>query len=531
MGGPSRRSLEERVLVVAPTLRDAALTQEMLASEGLESEACAGVDAVCRELAVGAGAAILTEESIADGGAEALRLALASQPPWSDFPILVLAQRGADSPLVLELLRTLGNVTLLERPVRVPALVSQVLSALRARRRQYQTREHLEQSERAQEALREADRLKDEFLAMLGHELRNPLAPILHALKILGGSDVSPSVSAQMLQVMDRQVTHLVRLVDDLLDVSRILRGRIELRVERSDLASILSRAIESTRPVVDAQRHHLTIELPDRPIEIEGDVVRLAQVFANLLNNAAKYTDPGGHLALTLRLIGGEAVVRVLDDGVGMSTDVLPHVFDLFHQAQRSLDRAQGGLGLGLTLVRRLVVMHGGSVEARSEGPGRGSEFIVRLPALPVRSEAVPSQAPSGEVFPALPHRRILVVDDNRDAADTLAALLELGGHEVQTAYEGRRAVEKAEQFVPDIVFLDIGLPGLDGYEVARAVRDCLGPATPRLIAVTGYGSRTDRERALGAGFDDHLAKPVELADLVRTLADAPRPACERSS
>ena len=524
-GDSSRRAREERVLVVAPTPRDAALTRQTLANEGLEAQVCGGVAEVCREMARGAAAAILTEESLAGAGAEALRVALAAQPAWSDFPLLVLTQTGADSPLVLELLRTLGNVTLLERPVRVPALVSQVLSALRARRRQYLTREHLEQSERAQEALREADRRKDEFLAMLGHELRNPLAPILHALTIVSDPEVSPALASQMHQVMERQVTHLVRLVDDLLDVSRILRDRIELRVERADLAAILSRSVESAGPAVDAQRHQLTIELPEQPIEVEGDTVRLAQVFANLLTNAVKYTDPGGHLRLELRRVGDEAVVRVRDDGVGISAEVLPHVFDLFHQAQRSLDRAQGGLGLGLTLVRRLVAMHGGTVEARSEGPGRGSEFVVRLPALPSRAEDDRPADSSVTPFAELPHRRILVVDDNRDAADTLAALLEMAGHEVQTAYEGHKAVEKAEQFVPDVVFLDIGLPGLDGYEVARAVRGCLGRSTPRLIAVTGYGSRTDRERALEAGFDDHLAKPVDPGDLARALVlDAKR-------
>jgi PAS domain S-box-containing protein len=377
---------------------------------------------------------------------------------------------------------------------------------------------------RASQALRDADRRKDEFLAMLAHELRNPLAPIRNAaqvLKLVGSADAHQQWARE---VIERQTQHLMRLVDDLLDVSRITQGKVTLAREPLELATILQRAVEASRPLIDARRHQLTVELPPDPVRLEGDLTRLVQVVGNLLNNAAKYTDEGGDLRLEGAQEDGEAVIRVRDNGMGVPADLLPHVFDLFTQADRSLDRSQGGLGIGLTLVRRLVELHGGRVEARSGGSGQGSEFIVRLPAeAPLGTAAEAMAGAEGEpALPAPQGLKILVVEDNVDSAEMMRFMLELAGHEVRTAYDGREALETARTFQPQAVLCDIGLPGMNGYEVAARLRE--QPAFQRtpLIALTGYGQEEARRRAEAAGFDHHLVKPVEpdaLGELLDSL------------
>jgi CheY-like chemotaxis protein len=321
--------------------------------------------------------------------------------------------------------------------------------------------------------------------------------------------------------VVDRQVRHLTRLVDDLLDVSRITRGKIRLQLAPLDVAGPVSAAVETSRPLIESRGHEFHLSLPPERVCVKADAARLSQVLSNLLNNAAKYTDQGGHIWLTVERDGGDVVFRVRDTGPGIPADVLPRIFDLFTQADQSLDRSQGGLGIGLTLVRRLVEMHGGSVQALS--PGQGSEFIVRLPAL---TDAHPTPAPSnGEA--ARPagggHRRILVVDDNADSADTLAMLARLDGHEVWTAHTGAAALEAARAVRPEVVLLDIGLPGMDGYEVARRLRDGAAGGPLLLAAVTGYGQEADRNRSRQAGFDMHLVKPVEPEVLRRLLQGSP--------
>jgi PAS domain S-box-containing protein len=369
----------------------------------------------------------------------------------------------------------------------------------------------------AEEALREADRRKDEFLAMLAHELRNPLAPISNALQLirLPGSDVR-----QACEMMERQVEYMVRLVDDLLDVSRITRGKIELRKERVELAAVVVRAVEGARPLIDARRHALEVKVARQALLVDVDPMRLAQVVWNLLNNAAKYTPEGGRITVTVGQDGGRAVVRVRDTGMGIPAAMLGKVFDLFTQVERTLDRAEGGLGIGLTLVRRLTEMHGGTVEAFSDGPGQGSEFVVNLP---LATETAPPSQPV-EAQSARPHgapvrgRRILIVDDNRDSADSLATLLRLFGNDVRTAYEGRQALAVAGAYRPDLVVLDIGLPGLNGYEVAGQMRSMPDLAGAVLVALTGYGTEEDRRQARGAGFNYHLVKPVDF-DALQTL------------
>jgi signal transduction histidine kinase/CheY-like chemotaxis protein len=369
--------------------------------------------------------------------------------------------------------------------------------------------------------LAEAARRKDEFLAMLAHELRNPLAPVRTGLQVLRVKRADDPEVGRLTEMMARQVGQLTRLVDDLLDVSRITRGAVELRREPVDLAAVVSQAVEATRPLIEGRRHELSVTAAPGPIRVDADPARLAQVIGNLLNNAGKYMDEGGSIWLETCREGDTAVVTVHDAGVGISAEMLPRVFDLFTQIDRTLDRSQGGLGVGLTLVRSLVELHGGTVQASSPGLGRGSQFVVRLPALPVTASptSVPPTVQKSPPPPASPARRILVVDDNVDAADSLATLLRLYGYQVWTAYGGASALEAAEQHQPQVILLDIGLPGLDGYEVATRLRRHSTLARVTLVALTGYGQEEDRRRTHDAGFDHHLVKPVDLNDLTTLL------------
>jgi light-regulated signal transduction histidine kinase (bacteriophytochrome)/ActR/RegA family two-component response regulator len=372
--------------------------------------------------------------------------------------------------------------------------------------------------------LREADWRKDEFLAMLAHELRNPLAPISNAVQLLrrGGSEAE---LAWCLAVIDRQTLHLARLVDDLLDISRISRGTIELRLEPLDLADIVARALETSGPVIAARRHSLHVERPQEPLIVQGDLVRLTQVVSNLLTNAAKFTEDGGQIWLTVEAAAEHIAIRVRDSGCGIDQAQLSLLFDLFFQVDRSIARTEGGLGIGLSLAKRLVEMHGGTIEAHSEGRGRGSEFCVRLPRLPDLSSAPLHAATAhGNALSATPTAgglRILVVDDNRDAIDSLELLLGGEGHEVLVAYDGESALRLAMTMQPDVVLLDIGLPGMDGYAIASALRQRFGHDALRIIAITGYGQSESRERSKSAGFDLHLVKPIDFEGLLAVLSE----------
>jgi PAS domain S-box-containing protein len=370
----------------------------------------------------------------------------------------------------------------------------------------------------SEEALRESDRRKDEFLATLAHELRNPLNPIRSAVEVLRLRGPDTPELRWGREVIDRQVDHLTRLIDDLLDVNRITRNKLELRKQRVDLAEILHGAVESSRPLLERQRQELTLSLPAEPVFLEADLVRLTQAFMNLLDNAAKYTPAGGRIALVAERQAGEAVVSVKDTGIGIPPEKLDHLFDMFYQVDRSLERSHGGLGIGLTLVKRLVEMHGGTVEARSQGSDRGSEFVVRLPVLAEEPERAQEQAAEGDRA-GTAARRILVVDDNRDSAESLALLLQVTGNEVRTAFDGLEAVEEAGRFRPDVVLLDIGMPKLNGYEAARRIRDEPWGKEMLLIAQTGWGQEEDRRRSQEAGFDAHLTKPVDHLKLLKLL------------
>ena len=366
------------------------------------------------------------------------------------------------------------------------------------------------------EALKEADRRKDEFLAVLAHELRNPLAPVRNAIEILR---TQPAASPRLQwthDVIDRQVRQLSRLVDDLLDVSRITSGKIELRRERVQLQEAVRIALEGCRPMIERCGHELTVRIPKEPIWLDADVARIAQVLSNLLNNAAKYTRPGGHIWMVAERSGWQVAIGVRDNGIGVAPPMLDSIFDMFTQAA-GREHSQGGLGIGLTLVRRLVELHGGTVEARSEGIGRGSQFVVRLPVA--ATDAANDERVKDEALAAgRPPRRILVVDDNRDAADSLCMLLAARGHEVRAAYDGIEAVGAAVTFQPDVVLLDIGLPKLSGNDAARRIREARGDGV-LLVAVTGWGQEEDRRRAREAGFDHHLTKPVDPQAIARLV------------
>jgi PAS domain S-box-containing protein len=375
----------------------------------------------------------------------------------------------------------------------------------------------------AEEALKDANRRKDEFLATLAHELRNPLAPIRNGAQVLRMKDLADPELREARDMIDRQVRQMVRLIDDLLDISRITLGKLQLRKERIELGAVLQSAVEASRPLIDTQGHELTVTVAHEPVILEADPIRLAQVFANLLNNAAKYTEKGGHIWLTAERQDSAVVVSVRDTGIGIAANHLPGLFEMFSQVAPALERSQGGLGIGLALVRGLVELHGGSTRARSAGPGRGSEFLVRLPVLDTPSRAGPEPGADGEQLRTGPKCRILVADDLRDSADSLALVLRLAGHDVRTAHNGLEAVQAAATFRPEVVLLDIGMPKMNGYEAARHIREQPWGKGVVLVALTGWGQEEDRRRSREAGFDQHLTKPVELDALQQLLAELP--------
>jgi PAS domain S-box-containing protein len=631
---------EYRVLLLPATRRDAEVTTALLKREKLLSVRCDNAASLARELDGGVGAILMTDDALADPGIDRVLEALGRQPPWSDVPAIVLCGHDQLPKLAAVAMRTLRNVTVLERPTTSRTLISAVRAALRARARQYQMRGQfttLQESEAAvrlrerqlrtlaentpdilsrfdrqlrhvyvnqaatevtglsnqqflgrthreigipaelcdqwERALREtftdgqrrrlvftypgergarhydsllipemgdsgtietvlsvahdatetqrsalileeASRRKDEFLAMLAHELRNPLAPIRNASEILARKLADDPQMKRTVNLVKRQVTHLARLVDDLLDVSRITQGRIELRRAPQELAPILAQARESVEPLLREKKHVLLVSTSFEPLYVYGDHARLVQSVANVLTNAAKYTDPGGEIRLELRRQSEQAVIVVSDTGVGIAPELLPRVFDLFVQGDRSLDRSQGGLGIGLSVVKRLVEMHHGRVTACSEGPGRGSVFEIHLPLIeaPAGSQAHPSDR-------TIQTKRILIVDDNVDAANSLAEMLQIDGHITEVVYTGRDALSCALARPADVILLDIGLPDMNGYEVAARMRPKIGPA--QLIALTGYGQTEDVRKATEAGFDAHLIKPVDFDELERIIAE----------
>ncbi len=406
-------------------------------------------------------------------------------------------------------------------------LISLLCESLHKTRRRLEAEQEnlrcsVELQRKMQDALTESDRRKDEFLATLAHELRNPLAPVRNAIHILRAR-MPPSPELHWARdVIDRQVTQMTRLIDDLMDVARITRGTFELRKDRAELDEIIRSAVETSRPLIDASRHELTVRLPSETVYLDADVVRLAQVFSNLLNNAAKYTASGGRIAVVAErdARADTVLVAIEDSGMGIPPPMLARIFEPFTQLDRSLERAQGGLGIGLALAKRLVQMHGGAIEAHSEGPGKGSRFAVRLPLS--ADQGIPQSIPqeSRSPTPARVRRRVLVADDNYDSATSLSILLNDAGYEIRTAGDGAQALQTAAEFRPDIALLDIGMPMLNGYEIARRIRDQPWGRDVLLIAVTGWGGPEHRQQTAAAGFDHHLIKPVDPTALTQLLA-----------
>jgi signal transduction histidine kinase/ActR/RegA family two-component response regulator len=414
------------------------------------------------------------------------------------------------------------NATLVERPVKLRSLLSVVRAALRSRRHQYAIRDHLAERGRMEEELRDADRKKDDFIALLAHELRNPLAPIRNGLQVLRLAVGDADAVGQARAMMDRQLSHMVRLIDDLLDVSRISRNKIELRRERVLLTDVLASAVETARPLIEAAGHELTVSLPPGPVFLDADLTRLAQVFSNLLTNSAKYTERGGKIHLAAERRASELVVTVRDNGIGIPAEALPRIFDMFSQVDRSVERSAGGLGIGLALVQGLAEMHGGAVTAESPGPGLGSTFTVRLPVT--EGSPAPQAADASDNGGHGSGRRVLVVDDNQDAAASMAMMLRLLGDEVRTAHDGVAAVEAAEAFRPQVILMDVGMPRLTGLEATRHIRAQPWGQGIVIVALTGWGQDGDRERSRAAGCDGHLVKPVNLPDLEQLLGSVPR-------
>ncbi len=496
--------MTRRILIYAAVAQDGVLANKVLRSVGIASCLCTSMESLIAELAEGAGALLIVEEVVAGHAMLPLRRYVEAQAAWSDLPIIVLTTRGSDSLLAQRAVELLGNVTLLERPVRTIALISAARSALRARERQYQ--------------VRVADQRKDEFLAMLAHELRNPLTPIGNSMAIISRLQPTPQVQT-LAGIVDRQVRHLTRLVDDLLDVARITTGKIVLQMRPTTIRSVITHALEISSTSISDKEHHLELVQPEVDHEIVVDHARIVQTLANLLVNAAKFTPRGGHIQLSVDVQGDTVHFRVKDDGRGLAAESQATIFEMFAQA-RAPGEPTNGLGIGLNLAQRFAQMHGGEVRVHSDGQDKGSEFVLHLPVvkglktLDVPAPVAPPAAGHGPI-------RVLVVDDNIDAAQTLGALLELEGFSVSIAYDGVEAVELTRREPPAVVLMDIGMPRMDGYEAARHIR-AQSEGNIKLIALTGWGQALDRQAAQEAGFDAHLVKPVDLQALLKCLVPA---------
>jgi signal transduction histidine kinase len=486
-----------RVLVWVRGRRNVELTRAMLGEHGFQVQVCDDVAALCASAEAGAGAALLAEDLLVPDAVAKIEGMLARQPAWSDFPIVVFGG-GSERQGLNGSAAALGNATFLDRPVRVRSLVAAVHTALRSRRRQYEGRAAIDS--------------RDTFLAMLGHELRNPLGAISLAVEMQQRTSERPS---REQQIIARQASHLTRLVDDLLDVARVTHGKVVLSRQPVDLVQVLRATCEGLEGRAAAHQLRLTLAASVPEVWVDGDRHRLEQVFGNLINNAIKYTPPGGAVGVSLTMEADRAVVEVTDTGIGLAPQEIERIFDAFAQVDRSLARSEGGIGLGLALVRSLVDLHGGYVRATSAGPGLGSAFVVELPRS---SSRLRSRRPRTPPARSVPPRRIVVVDDNADMREMFSQLLRSGGHRVDCAEDGPAGLASILDGAPDVAFVDIGLPGFDGLELARRAR--AGGSTTTLIAVSGYGQAEDKARAREAGFDDHVTKPISERDVERILA-----------
>jgi signal transduction histidine kinase/ActR/RegA family two-component response regulator len=553
LDAPSAQSeelLERRVLLLPPTRRDAQAIGAVLSAAGIACRVYGSMSQVCGALAAGAGAIVVSEEAIAADSDE-LIACLSRQPVWADLPVIVLSRSGSESPKLTGLLAKIGNVSVVERPVRISTLLSVVRVAIRGRERQYEVREHLRhlraveaertalwESERAARADAErASRMKDEFLATLSHEIRTPLSAIIGWIHILEAGPANEQDLERGLEVIKRNAKSQSQIVADLLDMNRIINGKLRLDIKRIQLAPVVQAAVDTVVPAADAKGIRLRVTLDPLAGSISGDAERLQQVFWNLLSNAVKFTPGGEHVHVHLERVDDHVQVRIADSGEGIDGEFLPHVFDRFSQADGSTTRRHGGLGLGLAIVKQLVELHGGAVRAESPGRGRGSTFTVVLPRAGVRADDTqPSQAAhsSGESgSPSLRRHdhiagvRVLVVDDEPDSRDLVKRLLDSGGAVVTTAPSAHDALETIRRWRPDVLISDIGMPGEDGYSLIRAVRALAEDAGGKTVAIalTAYARAEDRVAALKAGFQHHMSKPVDPGELIAVVASAFRP------
>ena len=495
--------MEKRVLIYAPTGQDAMLASKMLTLASVENLVTSTATQLAEEMLAGVGAVLTVEEALSNGCTlKALSDFFKDQANWSDIPIVLLTNRGPDSLSVRQAISVLGNVTLLERPVRTLTLITSLQSVLRARVKQYQ--------------VRETDRRKDEFLASLGHELRNPLAPIRTSIGVLTQLYPDQAPIKKISEVVERQVTHLTRLVDDLLDVARINSGKIELQRDYTSFAAIMDHVTELCSGPAAARRIRIELALPTEEVMLHADYARVVQIVSNILSNAVKFTPVEGAISVRAQVEFGAIKIYIKDTGIGLEPVAVDRIFAMFEQSRQPSGQIASGLGIGLSLSRQFAEMHGGSVHATSEGLGKGSEFVI---TLPVATEARPPQESGpGQAIGSYDQRpKVLVVDDNRDAADSLQALFEMENCNVTTAYDGFEAVQAVEETMPDMIVMDLGMPSMDGYEAARRIRRNPGSQGVLMIALTGWGQSDARQRTIEAGFDHHLIKPVNFDELKR--------------
>lgn len=503
-------AFKHRVLLMAPHGGQGLAVCGLLEETGVHITACDGPGELVAEAREGVGAILLAEEDLDRVALDALMTVLDEQPPWSDLPIVVLTRTHTPSEALFDQLAAAASLTFVELPLCSTTLVAAVHAALRARRRQYQVGALLER-------LTENERRREEFVAMLGHELRNPLSALCTAATMLG--QTQPTSSRTLVDIIDRQSKNLVRMLDDLLDVSRVTRGKVALRREPLDLRELVRRRVDAVRGAPHGAERVIELDAPPAPLWVNGDPMRIEQIFTNLLHNALKYSPSHLPVRVVLEQEGELATLRVCDQGAGIPREMLGSIFELFVQVDKSIDRRNGGLGLGLPLVRALVQLHGGTVEAHSEGPGRGSELVVRLPLARLHGATEYLSQRVDAMSAAATPLDVLIADDNDDARQMLQLAVQSWGHRVETADSGPSAVDRAIAMRPSVAIVDIGLPGIDGYQVARCIRAALGDGC-RLLALTGYGRPEDRARALAAGFDDHLVKPVSF-DRLRHMLD----------
>ncbi len=500
-----------RALVLTPSQSDGEYATLFLRQSGIDATAFHDAQRLSVALREGAGCLVMIQEALTDSEIPVLSDALSRQPTWSDLPLIVVANDiGIFGALIGRVFPTSGNVTLLERPLNPHAFVSAVQMGLRAAHRQHEVADLLAQREQALQQ-------RDEFLAMLAHELRNPLSPMRNAVYIQRQLAVDDPLFGKTRDVLDRQVTHLSRMVDDLTDVARLERGKVRLQVRRVDLNDVVSAAVESCVPAVGGAGQVVELERAAAPLAVDADPVRLEQIICNLIHNASKFSPAGGKIRIRCSASERQALIAISDEGVGFDSAAAENLFELFSQAHSTLERAGGGLGIGLTIARRLAELHGGSITARSAGAGKGATFTVCLP-LGAGTREHPAQA--APQFTPPPARRIVVIDDNEDIRDTLLLMLTMWGHQVEVAADGDSGLALVLRDRPDVALIDIGLPAMNGYEVARSIRRSGLHEEIRLIALTGYGQPADKQRATDAGFDAHLLKPIAPAILADALA-----------